>query len=242
MHLFEDKKNKSSYPSLTDKAGYFINVTIRPRLPKPDPGKRRLACVGDSLTYGAGVRLRRGRDSYPAQLGELLGEDWQVLNYGLSWRTLQNSGDLPYQEEDFYPASLRCGAEVYLLMLGSNDAKPFNWNGRNYRRDLREFVKTYLSLPQSPMVILMQPTISWIDRHGKAPYGIRPEVLGGELHTIVGEVGAELGCRVLDLFRLSKAHPDWFHDLAHPNREGNGMIAHYIFSALIETGILSGRT
>ena len=33
----------------------------------------RVACVGDSITYGSGIKFR-SRDSYPAQLGRMLGE------------------------------------------------------------------------------------------------------------------------------------------------------------------------
>lgn len=220
--------------SKKDLIGYFINVVIHPAAPKTDPGKRILACVGDSLTYGAGVRFTRHRDSYPAQLGSLLGEDWQVLNYGLSWRTLQDSGDLPYKSDRFYQASLMCNAEIFLLMLGSNDAKFFNWDENRYRQELVEFVSAYRELPQHPNLILMQPTIAWKDRHGREPYGVRLDVLGNELHEIIADVGRETGCKVLDLYRLTKAHPDWFHDASHPNRKGNGMIAHYIKSALIE--------
>ncbi len=242
VYLMYSTRKKSKMPeanmsrSKKDAIGYFINVVIHPATPNPDPKKRILACVGDSLTYGAGVRLTRQRDSYPAQLGELLGEDWQVLNYGLSWRTLQVSGDLPYKSDRFYRASLICNAEIYLLMLGSNDAKPFNWNEDNYRQELTGFVSSYRDLPQHPKVILMQPTAAWKDRHGRDPFGIQVDIIGNELHEIIAEVGEETGCRVLDLFRLSKAHSDWFHDGAHPDRKGNGMIAHYIRSALIEFG------
>ena len=222
--------------SKKDLLGYFINVVVHPHKPRPKDGKRLLACVGDSLTYGAGVRFTRHRDSFPAQLNGLLGEEWQVLNYGLSWRTLQDSGDLPYRSDRFFKDSLECGAEIYLLMLGSNDAKYYNWDAGNYRKELREFTAAYISLPQKPLVILMQPTSARKDKHGNDPYGVRLDLLGNELHEIIGEVGKEYNCRVLDLYRLSKGHPDWLQDDSHPNRRGNEMIAHYIFSALIETG------
>ena len=42
-------------------------------------GKIRVACVGDSITFGAGIR-DRGRNSYPAQLGRMLGEKWEVCS------------------------------------------------------------------------------------------------------------------------------------------------------------------
>lgn len=225
--------------SVKDMIGYFMNVVIHPRAPKPDPGKRLIGCVGDSLTYGAGVRLTRSRDSYPARLEQLLGDKWQVLNYGLSWRTLQDEGDLPYRSDPFYGKSLRCGAEIFLLMLGSNDIKTFNWSESNYRRELTEFVGTYCSLPQHPTVILMQPTVVWTDKHGNPPYRMDVTLVGNGLHGIIAEVGKETGCPVLDLYRLSKAHPDWFFDSAHPNAKGNTMIAHYIYSALIDLSLLS---
>lgn len=232
-------QNERIKKSKRDAVGYFVNVVIHPMEPKPDSGKRIIACVGDSLTYGAGVRLTRARDSYPARLGALLGSDWQVLNYGLSWRTLQDEGDLPYRTDRFFRKSQGCGAEIYLLMLGSNDAKYYNWDEGNYRKELTQFVKTYRELPQHPLVVLMQPTIAWPDRHHKDPYGLMLGVIGRELHDIIGEVGKETGCPVIDLYRLSKGHREWFQDDSHPNRKGNDMIAHYIRSALIEYGVLT---
>lgn len=222
--------------STKDYLGYFLNVVIHPRTPKPDHSKKIIACVGDSLTYGAGVRLTRNQDSYPARLGGLLGQEWQVLNYGLSWRTLQDTGDLPYRSDRFYRESLHCGAAIYLLMLGSNDVKIFSWNEDNYQRELLGFTRQYCALPQKPLVILMQPTIVWRDRHGNAPYQMDVDLVGNELHEIVAEVGKETDCPVIDLYRLTKAHQDWFYDPAHPNIKGNTMIAHYIYSTLIDLG------
>ena len=36
----------------------------------------RIACIGDSITYGASIK-NRDRDCYPAQLGRMLGEKWR---------------------------------------------------------------------------------------------------------------------------------------------------------------------
>jgi len=45
----------------------------------------RIACVGDSITYGAG--LKKG-GKYPAVLRDLLGERYAVRNFGLNGATL----------------------------------------------------------------------------------------------------------------------------------------------------------
>ena len=59
---------------------------------KTEDKKIRVACIGDSITYGAGVLSTRDIDSYPAILQKLLGDSYQVLNYGLSGRTLLDGG------------------------------------------------------------------------------------------------------------------------------------------------------
>ena len=50
--------------------------------------KIRVACVGDSITFGSGIRDRQ-TNSYPAQLGRLLGEKWEARNFGVSGATLR---------------------------------------------------------------------------------------------------------------------------------------------------------
>ena len=53
----------------------------------------RVACVGDSITEGAGVRDPNKR--YPAQLGVLLGANYDVKNFGVSGTTMLDNGDSP---------------------------------------------------------------------------------------------------------------------------------------------------
>jgi lysophospholipase L1-like esterase len=56
----------------------------------------RVACVGDSDTYGQNLSRQ---DAYPAQLERMLrGYDkrWEVGNFGVSGSTVLRLGDLPY--------------------------------------------------------------------------------------------------------------------------------------------------
>jgi len=54
-------------------------ITLVPAAARPTP--LRVACVGDSMTHGTGLPDRE-RLAYPAQLAELLGPGYQVLNSG----------------------------------------------------------------------------------------------------------------------------------------------------------------
>ncbi len=189
----------------------------------------KIACVGDSITYGQGVSPNRLTQSFPAVLQSLSGIT--TLNFGKSGRTLQNEGDLPYTAEPEYTASLECGADLYIIMLGTNDARAFQWNSDRYEEELREFVKTYQSLPNSPQVVLMQPPKVFTE-YDYSNSKISNSVIKNQIYNIVKNVGDELGCKVIDLYSLTENHSDWFTDGVHPNEEGNRIIGEYIYSEI----------
>ncbi len=124
--------------------------------PKPRPGQRRVACVGDSITYGFFVRDQL-RNNYPSVLQRLLGEGYCVGNFGFSNRTASTDGDYPYTREKLYKKSLDFRPDIVLIMLGSNDSKPNNWNGDSYARSLTELSRSYMALDSRPRVLLMTP-------------------------------------------------------------------------------------
>jgi sialate O-acetylesterase len=50
----------------------------------------RVACLGDSIT--AGARVEAKTEAYPARLQELLGDDYEVRNFGIGGATLIKTG------------------------------------------------------------------------------------------------------------------------------------------------------
>ena len=59
----------------------------------------KVACVGDSITEGSGLK-NKALESYPAQLGEILGEGFEAGNFGHSGRTMLKDGDAPYWQSE----------------------------------------------------------------------------------------------------------------------------------------------
>ena len=84
--------------------------------------KIRVACVGDSITYGFNL-INREKESYPSVLNELLGKEYEVGNFGFSGRTLLKNGDYPYVSEKLYQDSLNFNAKIVIIKLGTNDTK-----------------------------------------------------------------------------------------------------------------------
>lgn len=64
----------------------------------------KVACVGNSITYGAGISNRE-KNSYPAQLQYYLGEGYEVRNFGSNGATAQSDGDYPYVCTEVYSES-----------------------------------------------------------------------------------------------------------------------------------------
>ena len=67
---------------------FLVFVLCLSGLAQPiDPAKYaspvKVACIGNSITYGSGIP-DRPCDSYPSQLGRMLGDQWIVRNFGIA--------------------------------------------------------------------------------------------------------------------------------------------------------------
>jgi len=81
----------------------------------------RVACVGDSITYGHNVN-DRDKNSYPAQLQMLLGEKWQVINCGTIGATMIKDSHRPIWKECVFLEAIEFDPDVVVIMLCTNDA------------------------------------------------------------------------------------------------------------------------
>ena len=120
---------------------FFVPADAR-RKPKLEP-KIKVSCVGNSITYG--MRLDdREQESYPAQLQALLGDRYEVGNFGKSGATLLRHGHRPYFEQEEFRQAMAFAGDIVVIHLGINDTDPRNWP---HFRD--EFVGDYLALIDS---------------------------------------------------------------------------------------------
>ena len=119
----------------------FVPADAR-RKPKVEP-KIKVSCVGNSITYG--MRLDdRERESYPIRLQEMLGDRYEVGNFGKSGATLLRHGHRPYFEQEEFRQAMDFAGDIVVIHLGINDTDPRNWP---HFRD--EFVGDYLALIDS---------------------------------------------------------------------------------------------
>jgi lysophospholipase L1-like esterase len=194
-----------------------------------DPGKYtetvKIACVGDSITAGAGA----GGNAYPKQLQALLGDKWKVGNFGVSGRTLMDKGDLPYMSEKAYRNALAMQADVVIIMLGTNDTKSKNWKFKDsFFADYTKLVASFQALESKPRVYVCRPC----PVPGKGNYGITEAGVQEQI-PLIDKLAKDMGLGVIDMHAALEATPELLPDRVHPNAAGAGKMAEAAFSVLM---------
>lgn len=196
---------------------------------KADLKKRRIACIGDSITFGAGVAQTRKEHAWTFVWNRLLGDGFQVLNYGVSGATLQKEGDFPYHKVGFLKRLPKARPELIVLMLGTNDAKPYNWNEKRFIREYEVLLKDLMEAGWPHRLVLMAPPEAFPEETtGIVGYDIDPGPIEGSIRQAVFSMGDRYGLQVIDLYALTKDHTEYFDDGVHPNIEGNRVIAEHL--------------
>lgn len=182
----------------------------------------KVAFVGNSITQGPG---RDNPDSYPLQVGALLGDAYEVKNFGVSGRTLLRKGDYPYWNEPQFQEAKDFHPDVLLIKLGTNDSKPQNWAHKE------DFVNDYLDMiaefrehmPKDGKVYVIFPVPVT-----RVNFGINPEIMNNEQRLMLFEIVQKSGAEVIDLYTPLMDKPELLPDGVHPNTEGLTIMAEAI--------------
>jgi len=173
----------------------------------------KVACVGDSLTYGFGLRPR-AQQAYPAALGRVLGSGHAVKNFGANGCTVLRSGAKPYWDKRALSRATAENPDRVVVMFGSNDSKQACWSPAAFKRDLTALVERFQALPSRPQVLLCTPTPVFRDR-----WGVRGQVVADEVIPQIRAVAADKRLQVVDLHGLLRGAPQRFPDGIHPDAE-----------------------
>lgn len=190
----------------------------------------KVACVGDSITFGSGIK-DRVTGSYPSQLAVLLGERWVVRNFGVSGATLLRAGDRPYHRQVAFAQALEYEPDVVAIMLGTNDSKPQNWSHQDeFVADYKVLVGAFRAANPEARFFICLPVPAF-----PGNFGIREEIIGPEVLPLVRQVAAETGAMLIDLHGALEGQGKFFPDKIHPNADGAALIAKAVHKALSQS-------
>lgn len=205
--------------------------------------KTRVACVGDSLSYGCALPLFWLR-RYPAVLGRLLGPDYQVAAFAVNDRTLQDTGNKPYRRERAFAQSKAFRPDVVILLLGSNDAKDRNWvSSEAIRQACAALIAEYRGLPTRPRILVCTPPQAFPPF--SPPFGLPGDAERNRLPEIaaaVADAAGDEGLELVDLYALTRDRRDLFGpDGLHFCARGARAVAEAVRSVLASREPAQGR-
>ena len=192
-----------------------------------EPFSVRVACIGDSITYGVGTDDRE-TESYPSRLQQLLGDGYEVGNFGKSGATLLRNGHRPYTEQPEFADALSFVPDIAVIHLGVNDTDPRDWP--NFRD---EFVQDYLYLINSlrsvneDVRILIAEITPITSDHRRFCSGT--ELWQREIRSAIRTVAEVADVQLVDFFTPLFPHPDLIPDAVHPDSRGAMILASAVF-------------
>ena len=203
----------------------------------------KVACIGDSITYGARLD-NRDKDSYPAQLQLLLGHRYQVLNFGVGSCTLIRKGNPTVWNQ--LSSIKEANPDIIIISLGTNDTCGFGtcgdrkcWEYKDeYEEDYRDLIDTLRTLPSNPKIWICAPSPMVLETPGLSPDRVegltirKPRLQ--ELITYIKKVAKDKDTGFIDLNTPLDHKPELFteKDGVHPNQSGYKAIAELVYQRI----------
>lgn len=206
-------------------------ATIALLLPAQAAEKIKVACVGNSITYGLTVENRE-QNAYPAVLQRLLGDErYEVHNFGRSSATLLEKGHFPYAKQSICDSLLAFKPDIAVIHLGINDTDPRNWPNYN-----SEFITDYVRLinrlkEANPNVRVLVARLTPITaKHHRFRSGTRYWRL--QVQKAIEQVALAAGAELIDFNAPLRDRQNLLWDSVHPNAEGLRLLAETAYKAI----------
>lgn len=200
-------------------------------LPAVAQDKIRVSCVGNSVTYGAALADRE-RDCYPRRLQEMLGDRYEVRNFGHSGSTLLRKGHRPYVKTLEFQQALDFKGDLVIIHLGLNDTDPRNWpeHKEEFISDYHYLIDTLRTVnPKARVWICMMTPI--FHNHSRFQSGTRD--WHAKIQERIRQVAETTdGVELIDFYTPLHKHPEMFPDALHPDPDGARILAQTVYGAL----------
>ncbi|MBQ7364622.1 MAG: SGNH/GDSL hydrolase family protein [Clostridia bacterium] len=195
-----------------------------------------VACIGDSITEGAGSTARDFH-AYPAVLGRILWQDHLVVNLGNSGKTMRDDLGMHYRGTTQH-AALRRYAPMYdyaFLMLGTNDSYyDRTWpasSDEKYLTSADNLVKE-LTFNNTAVEVIVMNCPMYYGTNGSGSAKVR--ALQAKLPSRFEAMGIKSSFFDMYTFTKEKVGAVNFPDQLHPNDTGHAMMAEELSTLLLQ--------
>lgn len=200
----------------------------------------KVACVGNSITEGYGIWDKK---KYPEHLQDMLGDQYDVKNFGHSGRMFHKASGESYWASDKFTQAYAYAPDIVVIELGTNDSKYFydgkgSSSGFNYMykpeykndlpKDYEALIDTFAHQPQAPTIYAtLQPYAQ------NEEWGIVDTAIVNQINPIIKEVASKKGVKIIDLHSTFNKKEWLLDDIVHPNETGAKELAQIIADGIL---------
>ncbi|WON95323.1 GDSL-type esterase/lipase family protein [Sphingobacterium sp. UGAL515B_05] len=215
---------------MSKKGGLLLGLIVSISISVGQP-RTKVACIGNSVTFGYGL-ASPSQDSYPSQLQALLGQRFEVRNFGHSGATLLRKGHRPYDKTEEYRNALAFKPDIAIIHLGLNDTDPRNWpNYKNsFAADYATLIDSIRSVNPKVKIYICRLTPIF-SGHARFLSGTRDWY--DQIQQLIPRIAESNQVGLIDLNSPLHARIDLFDDYLHPNKQGAKFIARQVANALV---------
>lgn len=199
----------------------------------------KVACVGDSITYGFGLDDREN-ECYPVQLQKMLGDAYEVKGFGRNGACVSKKGGLPYMSTIEFFRAIDWDADAYIICLGSNDIvnKIDDEFLKGFKEDYKELIRAIQertgalerAKDYEPIYLAQIPPVPKFDDE----WGKNEAVW--KINDTIRDITKEYVLERIDFYTYFRSLEDTevlFSDGIHPNARGAEIMAESAYSDLI---------
>ncbi|WP_074636214.1 GDSL-type esterase/lipase family protein [Bacteroides ovatus] len=192
--------------------------SVRERITLKEGEKVRIACVGNSITAGSGIK-DAGKNGYPAQLNRLLGAKYKVQNCGASGATMMKTSQNPWmyyasfkdgkfagvdyaKNSNHFQKALDMQPHVVIIKLGTNDSKKDYWDAHKdeFESEMQLLIDKFKENGKAkgikPVFYLCYPSKS---DDKKQAHGVRNFIIEQEIIPRINALAKKNRLNVIDL-------------------------------------------
>ncbi|SOD13454.1 Lysophospholipase L1 [Fibrobacter sp. UWB16] len=201
----------------------------------------KVACVGNSITYGYGIESWPDQTSYPHHLQGMLRGDAPgdtVENFGVSGLTVRKDDQASYWKGYRFAPAIEFAADTVIIELGTNDSKSYTtWNTPEQdaavdsaiTADFEALIDTFQVKSKPHVFICLAPYVNNVE------WNILDTAVVKRVNPAILQAGIEKGVNVIDLHSRFSAleNPSWYlEDMVHPSVEGAKHLAEIVYAHL----------
>jgi alpha-L-fucosidase 2 len=193
---------------------------------------KKVACVGDSITAGG---------SWCAYAETSLGAGYTAESFGVSGTTLlEGVGQRSFRSSNRYEPSRGFAPNIVVIMLGTNDSMPRNWNAGkdHFVKDYEALIDSYTSLASKPTVFLATAPPASDDNQ----FSISGMLIESEVNPLIKQVAMTKMCPVVDVWAAFGGDVEKLDsfDGVHPGDAGQKVIGEAVAKAIMSPMIPAG--